>query len=59
MGMITALTIVLALIVDFLMLPALLLKFDTHDYSTEGASANKDNTINNNPITGKVALEEG
>lgn len=34
LGMITALTIAIGLIVDLLLLPALLLKFDTRDYST-------------------------
>jgi len=34
LGLITSLTIAIALAVDFLLLPALLLKFDTDDYST-------------------------
>jgi len=33
LGMITALTIALALILDFLLLPALLMKFDTREYT--------------------------
>jgi len=33
LGMITALTIGIALIVDFVLLPALLIQFDTHEYS--------------------------
>lgn len=54
LGLITALTIAIALIVDFLLLPALLLKFDTHDYST--ASDPVKTEIN--PISKKIALEE-
>jgi len=33
LGMITALTIGIALVVDFILLPALLIQFDTHEYS--------------------------
>jgi len=54
LGLITALTIAIALVVDFLMLPALLLKFDTHDYSTAKNSIKDDNTS----LTQKVAIEE-
>lgn len=51
LGLITALTIAIALIVDFLLLPSLLIKFDTHDYSSAKDSVN-------NFATKKVALEE-
>jgi len=53
LGLITALTIALALIVDFLMLPALLIRFDTHDYSTE-----ENENIANKAVTQKIVLEE-
>ncbi len=42
LGLITAMTITIALIIDFLLLPALLLTFDTEDYSS--ASTNEDHS---------------
>lgn len=55
LGMITALTIGIALIVDFILLPALLLKFDTKEYSTVNNS-----TDNYNESTKlNIVLEEG
>jgi len=38
LGLITGLTIVIALVVDLLLLPSLLLKYDTHDYSSVTAT---------------------
>jgi len=53
LGMITALTIVLALVVDFLMLPALLMKFDTHDYAADSNTTH----INTSPGEGSGTLK--
>ncbi|MFV2057626.1 MAG: RND family transporter [Thiohalomonadales bacterium] len=54
LGLITALTIALALMVDFLLLPALLLKFDTQDYAIS-KNESRPNPTGQNPIS---ALEE-
>jgi predicted RND superfamily exporter protein len=35
LGLITSMTITFALVIDFLLLPAMLLTFDTKDYATE------------------------
>lgn len=53
LGLITSLTIGIALAVDFLFLPCLLMMFDTHDYSTE-------DTVNNTvkPVDQNITLEE-
>jgi len=42
LGLITSMTITLALVVDFLLLPAMLLTFDTKDYATEEDIENDD-----------------
>ncbi len=42
LGLITAMTITIALLIDFLLLPAMLLTFDTKDYST--ANSDKDSS---------------
>ncbi len=42
LGLITALTISIALVVDFLLLPALLLTFDTYEYPTTDGVLEKD-----------------
>ncbi|HFD32792.1 MAG TPA: RND family transporter [Gammaproteobacteria bacterium] len=57
LGMITALTIGIALIVDFVLLPSLLIQFDTHEYST---SLSSDNLIEHDNQAAKqiVASEE-
>ncbi|MEH6448969.1 MAG: efflux RND transporter permease subunit [Oleispira sp.] len=49
LGLITAMTITIALIVDFLLLPAMLLTFDTKPYSQE---SNEDLELVNNTIAG-------
>ncbi len=51
LGLITALTIAIALVVDFLLLPALLLKFDTHDYATTTDSVRTDNSSGEKLVT--------
>jgi len=53
LGMITALTIGIAIIVDFLLLPALLIKFDKRDYVSENTEIQ-----HNKPLTQNVALED-
>ncbi len=46
LGLITAMTITLALIVDFLLLPALLLTFDTKSYEVKGIKEYNDTATN-------------
>jgi uncharacterized protein len=52
LGMITALTIGIALIVDFILLPALLIQFDTQKYSASH------NLESENEVSQKLAYEE-
>ena len=54
LGMITALTIGIAIVVDFILLPSLLIQFDTREYSTS------ENLIEHNttPTKQKPAFEE-
>jgi len=54
LGLITSVTIGIALIIDFLLLPALLLKFDTYDYSAASKTINSEN----NTKTRTLAMEE-
>ncbi|MBL1274622.1 MAG: MMPL family transporter [Ectothiorhodospiraceae bacterium] len=63
LGLITALTIGIALVVDFLLLPALLIMFDRRDYASENELENKDDTKDErssikNPLIPEVALED-
>lgn len=51
LGLITAMTITIALIIDFLLLPALLLTFDTTDYSS---TSNNENDSQAEPETLKL-----
>jgi len=55
LGLITAITIGIAIIVDFLLLPALLIKFDKREYVTE---AQDDSISGNKIIIQQTALED-